>query len=211
MEKISLNILKKEIEHSLEKQSISGRYLLDRFCLIDESSRKSPAYVDPTYAPFYYYLGKFLKPTTMMEVGFNLGLLSSSFLLSSKELINFFGFKESIKEDFASNRIGKINLKKVFKGKKTFYNGNMFDSEFDKTLNENKWDLILINEEKDYDKQLQYMESLWKHLGQNGILVVEYVKSHKASKEAFKSFAESKETENVIFGTRYGTGLIAKL
>jgi len=53
MEELSLDILKKEIEPSLKKQAISGRYLLDRFCLIDESSRKSPAYVDPTYAPFY--------------------------------------------------------------------------------------------------------------------------------------------------------------
>lgn len=210
MEKISLDILKKEIENSLEKQAISGRYLLDRFCLIDESSRKSPAYVDPTYAPFYYYLGKHIKPITMIEVGFNLGLLSSSFLLSCNSLVNFFGFKENNKEEFISNRIGKINLKKVFKGKKTFYNGNMFDNEFDKILTENKWDFIVINEEREYDKQIQYMESLWNNLEQNGILVVEYIQSHKASKEAFKSFIENKEAENIKFKTRYGTGLIIK-
>jgi hypothetical protein len=91
---ISLNDLEKELKLSIEKGAISGRVLLDRFCLIDEQSRKSPAYVDPRYAPFYYYLGKFIEPEKILEVGFDLGLLSSSLMLSCKSVKEFFGFKE---------------------------------------------------------------------------------------------------------------------
>lgn len=208
MEKISLDILQKEINLSLEKQAISGRYLLDRFCVIDESSRKSPPYLDPRYAPFYYYLGKYLRPIKMIEIGFDLGLLSSSFLLSCKTVEHFFGFKETVKEKFFSNRIGTTNLKKVYKKERFFYEGEIFDNEFEKNLRSKKWDIALINEEKEYDKQLQYMETLWKNVNKNGVLVVEYIKSHKHSKEAFKSFVENKNLPYLEFQTRYGTGVI---
>jgi predicted O-methyltransferase YrrM len=210
MEETSLETLKEEIDPQLKKQAISGRYLLDRFCLIDETSRKSPAYVDPTYAPFYYHLGKIIKPQNMIEIGFNLGLLSSSFMLSCRTVELFFGFKEGKKEDFHSERIGKLNLKKVFKKKRIFYNGNMFDKEFENIMKSNAWDMVMINEEKDYDKQLQYMETAWEKLNKNGILVIEYIDSHRPSREAFKSFADNKEVERLEFKTRYGTGIVLK-
>jgi len=210
MEETSLETLKEEIDPQLKKQAISGRYLLDRFCLIDETSRRSPAYVDPTYAPFYYHLGKIIKPQNMIEIGFNLGLLSSSFMLSCRTVELFFGFKEGKKEDFHSERIGKLNLKKVFKKKRIFYNGNMFDKEFENIMKSNAWDMVMINEEKDYDKQLQYMETAWEKLNKNGILVIEYIDSHRPSREAFKSFSDNKEVERLEFKTRYGTGIVLK-
>jgi len=210
MEETSLETLKEEIDPQLKKQAISGRYLLDRFCMIDETSRKSPAYVDPTYAPFYYHLGKIIKPQNMIEIGFNLGLLSSSFMLSCRTVELFFGFKEGKKEDFHSERIGKLNLKKVFKKKRIFYNGNMFDKEFENIMKSNAWDMVMINEEKDYDKQLQYMETAWEKLNKNGILVIEYIDSHRPSREAFKSFSDNKEVERLEFKTRYGTGIVLK-
>lgn len=210
MEKISLEIFKKEIDYLLEKQSISGRYILDRFSLINEISRKSPAYLDPKYAPFYYYLGKCINPKTMMEIGFDLGLLSSSFLISCKTVENFFGFKEKTQKNFFSNRIGITNIKKYHKKEKEFFYGEIFEKDFEDKLKNKKWDLIIINEEKDYDKQLQYIETVWPHIDVNGMLVIEYIETHKPSKEAFKSFVENKEAKNLKFNTRYGTGILFK-
>jgi len=210
MEKISLDNIKKEIDSLLGKQTFSGRSLLDRFSLIDERSRKSPAYTDPKYTPFYYYLGKFIKPKNMVEIGFNLGLLSSIFLMSCATVEDFFGFKESGKEGFFSNRIGIANIKKVYKKERDFFYGAMFDKRVEQKMNMHKWDLVIINEEKDYDKQLAYLETAWNNCGENAIIVVEYIKSHRSSKEAFKSFVESKDVENIIFDTRYGTGVIQK-
>lgn len=207
MEKVSLDILKKEIDSSLAKQAISGRSLLDRFSLIDESSRKSPPYVDPRYAPFYYYLGKCLNPKNMIEIGFDLGLLSASFLTSCRSVSSFFGFKENNKLGFFSNRLGIKNLKKVYKENKDFFYGEVFDKKLERKLRSEKWDLVLVNEEKEYDKQLQYMEMIWPNLSENGIMVVEYTKSHKPSKEAFKSFVEGKGIKFINFETRYGTGI----
>jgi len=131
-------------------------------------------------------------------------------MLSCKTVEVFFGFKEGKKNDVGSNRIGKINLKKVFKKKKLFYNGNTFDKEFDSIVGGNKWDLVMINEEKDYDKQLGYLEIAWENLSDNGIIIVEYIESHKPSKEAFKSFIENKEAKKLEFKTRYGTGIVLK-
>lgn len=210
MEKISLDVIKKELELMLAKQVISGRTLLDRFCLINEASRKSPPYVDPRYAPFYYYLGKLIKPKTMVEIGFDLGLLSSSLLTSCSSVEEFLGFKEVKTRTYFSNRIGAINIKKVCKAKKEFVYGEMFDKRLEQKVRSKKWDLILINEEKDYDKQLMYLEMMWSCASENAIMVVEYIKSHQASKEAFKSFVGSKDADYKIFDTRYGTGLVAR-
>ena len=208
MEKISLEILKKEINVMLERQIITGRSLLDRFCVIDESSRKSAAYIDSRYAPFYYHLGKCIKPKTMLEIGFDLGLLSASFLTSCSSVEEFFGFKETARGEFFSNKLGIKNIKKSCKNKKLFYHGNMFDDEFDKTIKSKKWDLILINEEKDYDKSLQYLETAWESLNENGFIIVEYLNHHKPSKEAVYDFCENKELKIIEFKTRYGTGII---
>ncbi|NDD59405.1 MAG: hypothetical protein EBZ47_09240 [Chlamydiae bacterium] len=207
MEKISLDILKKEMDDFLIKQVMSGRSLLDRFSLIDEGSRKSPPYVDPRYAPFYYYLGKCLSPKNMVEIGFDLGLLSASFLTSCRTVDSFFGFKEDNKLSFFSNRLGIKNIKKVYKGNRDFFYGQVFDNNLEKKIRSEKWDLVLINEEKEYDKQLQYMEMMWPNISENGIMVVEYIKSHRPSKEAFKSFVEGKELKSITFDTRYGTGI----
>lgn len=205
MEKLSLDQIKKELDSELEKQTISGKNILDRFCVIDESSRKSAAYVDPKYAPFYYYLGKKIKAQSLLEVGFNIGLLSSSFLLSCKSVENFFGFKETTKE-FNSDRIGKQNIKKNYKKNKNFYIGEIYEEKFNNLIKQNKWDVAIINEEQNYDKQLQYLETIWPHMSDFGIVVVEYINSHKASKEAFDAFGEDKN--KVQFKTRYGTGII---
>lgn len=207
MEKISLDQIVKNIDEELNSQKISGKLLLDRLCIIEESSRKTSAYLDHKYAPFYYYLGKNLPAESFLEVGFSIGLLSCCFLTSCKTTKTFLGFKEKEKE-FIPTRIGKVNIRKFLK-KIEIYTGNLYDEELYKKI-EKKWDIILINEEKSFDKQLEYLETFWPFVSNNGIVIVEYVNSHKPSKESLMAFCESKNLKPKIFNTRYGTGLIQK-
>lgn len=74
MKQIDLKKLKLDVDVHLKKELISGKLLLDRFCMINEDSRKSPSYSDPKFTAFYYHLGKYLEPKSLLEVGFDLGL-----------------------------------------------------------------------------------------------------------------------------------------
>lgn len=208
MEKID-SLLVEKINSELEAQVVSGRVLLDRLRLIDEDSRKTAAYLDHKYAPFYYYLGKHFTPSNFMEIGFGLGLLSCSFLTSCKTVQKFFGYKKN-SPDFPSIRIGKSNVKLKFKGVADFYIGNTFDQKFIDIFSPNLWDLVIINDETTYDRHLEYLDIVWENLSENGIIAAEYLDRNKFSKDAFFAFCESKNRKPFLFDTRYGTGLLQK-
>lgn len=209
MLKYDVNELQSKINLELKSQSVSGRVLLDRFRVIDENSRKTAAYLDPTYSGFYYYLGKHIFPESVMEIGFTLGLLSGTFFTSCKTAKNFFGFKEN-SSDYSSHRIGKSNIKLQFKKNANFYLGNLYDKEFFDIFSPNSWDLIIINEETIYDKHLEYLDIVWPCLNENGFIIAEYINRHQPARDAFLSFCESKNRQPVMFATRYGTGLLQK-
>ena len=193
----------------LDSRLISGRMLLDRMRVIDESSRRTAAYADPMYTPFYYHLGKFLTPTNMLEVGFSLALLGSCFLKSCKTVKKYLGFQEQTAQYF-SPRMGIVNVHSNFKGEIDVYVGDMQDEEFTEKISPNSWDLVILNEEASFDKHLLHLDLLWPYVSENGIVVAEYIGRHTPAKEAFEAFCESQNKVPVIFETRYGTGLVQK-
>ena len=209
MIKYDLNELKVNVEANLKKQIVNSKILLDQFCLIDEDSRKTAAYLDPNYSCFYYHLGKYIEPNSLCEFGFDLGLLSSCFLISCKSVERFFGYKKQ-SEEFSSMRIGASNIKLVLKKEKNFYTGNLFDQEFIDIFSPNSWDLVILNCEDKYDKHLEYLEVIWSSLSENGLIIAEYIDRHTPGKDAFFAFCVSKNRKPVIFQTRYGTGVLQK-
>lgn len=206
---MELETLKNLLDKDLSLLTLSGRSILDRFRVVDDKSRKTAPYLDHRYAPFYYYLGKHIQPKNVMEIGFNLGLLSGSFLISCKTVKNFFGFK-LISNNFIPTRLGKSNIKMVFKGNKKFFEGNLYENDFFDEFGKNLWDLIIINDENVYDQHLEYLEIVWPQISENGLIVAEYIHSHKAAGDAFLAFCESKNRQPLIFKTRYGTGIVQK-
>ena len=209
MQIIDLKYLKSKIETDLNSEIISGRTLLDSLRVIDESSRKTASYVDHRFSPFYYYLGKYMKPQSMIEIGFDLGLLSSCFLKSCKTVQKFVGFKEKTTE-YASNRLGKSNIKQNFKNEKKYFLGNLYDEDFLNCISATHFDLAIINEETKYDKHLEYLDIVWNHLSENGIIIVEYFGRHNPSKDAFLGFCHNKHRIPEQFPTRYGTAIVQK-
>jgi hypothetical protein len=208
MQKYDLEELKKQVSASLSKQAISGRVLLDRFCMIEESSRKSPSYSDPNYAGFYYHLGKNISPSSLLELNFELGIFSGSFMTSCKTVERFCGWHEN-DGNFFSFRIGARNIKKVHKKQRILVDTNQYDDRFEKVLKLG-YDMIIFTQEHRYDRQLNLLEFFWKYLNENGIIVCDNTTRSTSTNEAFEAFAFSKNTNSIKFETRHGTSLLQK-
>lgn len=209
MYKIDLNDLKLKVDLDILSRKISGSTLLDRFSVIDNDSRKTAPYVDHRYSGFYYHLGKYVDPLSVMELGFNLGLLSCSFFTSCKSAKHFLGFNE-ISSNYVPLRLGKRNIRLVFKGDAKYYIGKLYDQEFNDLFSPNLWDLVIINIETVYDKHLECLDLLWPQMSDNGLIIAEYINHHIPAKDAFFAFCESKNRKPVLFETRYGTGILQK-
>lgn len=206
---MNLQELKSKIEKDLESQRIPSPVILDRLCVVNEDNRKASAYVDGQYVPFYYYLGKYIKPKSLLEVGVNLGFFSCAFFGSCKSVDNYLAYQEDT-EGFYSKRLMLKNVKDNYKNKFNFHYGKFSDQEFINLVTSNKWDLAFINEEKFYDKYFFILDTVWENLSEDGILVMENVITHTPAKDAFNNFCRVKNLESVIFKTRYGTGIVVK-
>ena len=200
--------IKTYIEEKLKK-NLPSRIFLDRMKVIEEDSRYSLAYNNPTYVPFYYWLGTILKPKTMVEIGFRLGLLSGNFLRSCKTVEYFLALQEP-NGIFYSDRLGKSNIKDFYKGNFYIHVGNCDDELFEIKLKSMEIDLVIINEEVNYDRHRLYYELLWPQIATNGIIVADYLNRYKPSAIAFKDFCISVNTEPTYIKTDYGIGLIFK-
>jgi hypothetical protein len=197
------------LEKDFNDQKISGRVLCDKLALLDEMSRKSAAYVDHKYIPFYYHLGKYFDSRNVIEIGFSLGLHACAFLTSCKTVQCFLGFQQKT-DNYMSFRLGKANIKKKFKGDIYTYLGNLYDDEFDKTFSSMNYDLCIINDEFPYDYHLNCLEMVWKRMNEKAIICIEYTNRHKPSQEALESFCCSVNRKPIYFNTRYGTTIIQK-
>ncbi len=184
-------------------------HLLGRSRLIDEGSRETSEFTDPRYLPFYYHLGSVFPVENLMEIGFRLGLPSACLIQGCKNIKNYFGFREK-QEEYYSQRLARGNIKDYFRGKFESYCGLTTDSKFIDCLKEFKWDVVLIDEETSYDKHRAYLDLVWSSLAWGGLLVVDYLDKHEASRKAFREFCATHSREPVLFPTRYGVGIIQR-
>lgn len=200
--------IKDIIEADLQKQNISARALLSNMRVVEETSRKTFAYMDNKYAPFYYHLGKYIQPKSLIKIGFRLGLLAGSFLKSCKSVERFLGFQEK-DEGHYSSRIGIANIKDLLSSKNiSIYHGQLLDESFLKMIHCTKWDLAIVNNESNYDKMRLYLDLLWDNINEGGLIVIDYLKSNKKISEIYKDFCKIHNRDQVIINTRYGVGLI---
>ena len=204
---MTLSELKIQLDNKLSKQ-FSARVLLDNLRLIDESSRKTSAYTDPLYLPFYYHLGSLIQPKTILEMGFRLGLFSACFLKGCKTVESVLGFQESDGE-YYSDRLGRANvLQNARRIPVEVYVGKTTDDGFIDALERNKFGCALFNEEMGYDKHLAYLDLVWPHMEIEGFMVMDYVNRHAPAKQAFLDFCKSKNRDPIFFQTRYGVGIV---
>jgi len=206
---MTLEEIKTYIEAKLKKK-LPSHIFLDRMRLIDEDSRRSLAYNNSTYVPFYYWLGTISEAKTLVEIGFRLGLLSGNILKSCKTINYFLGLQEVKAGEFYSDRIGRSNIKDQYKGNFYIHTGGCTDDLYVTKLRSLEIDLAIINEEVSYDKHRLYYDLLWPQMSKNGIIVTDYLNKYKPSLVAFKDFCISVNREPVYVTTDYGVGMVIR-
>jgi hypothetical protein len=206
---VNLLELKEKLDFEFKKGTVAPHVLLDRLRVIDESSRKTAAYQDPRYIPFYYHLGKFIAPKTLVEVGFGLGFYISCFLKSCKSVEKILAF-ESETEQFYSPRLGIANVKDTYKKELSVCVGKPLDDVFIEALGRNSWDLAFINDITSLDTHRNYLELIWEKMNLDGFVVMDYLSRHKIAFDAFTGFCKIVNRKPVFFETRYGVGIVEK-
>lgn len=208
---VKIEDIKSRIDKKLDSALISSGILLSQMRLIEDSSRKTAAFQDPRYIPFYYYLGKELNASSIhrvIEVGVNLGLLSSSFFRGLDGVDEYIGFQQK-QDQYYSSRLAKANLKGHFKGKLHLYVGNFTDDAWLSKLNEKENDIVFVNETVGYDELRYQLDCLWKSLALDGLLFFDGI-TKESNKSTFETFCKTVNREPIYFKTRYGTGVVQR-
>lgn len=191
--------LKELVDSELVKQLISPRTLLARCRGFDENSVCDQ---DPKYLPFYYHLGKFITPKSLLEIGFNLGFCSTSFLTSCKSVENFLAVKPQT-EDFYSARYGKANVREVY------FEYLEIVREMPETFDQ-KWDLVLVNEKLTYDQHRVIFDTVWPNISEDGHLLVEHLSEHESVRRAFFDFCKVVNRNAIFFNSKFVAGMVKK-
>jgi len=197
----------RQVNEKLEAGFIPASAILAKFQL----GLNPPYYLtDPTYLPFYLYLGQFVNPINLLEVGFESGLVSGSFLLSCKSVENFLGFQQVGDKVHYSTRFGQHNLALCYRKNSYIHFGSLSDSDFITALSFKKWDLVLINSEYTYDEYLFCFRSIWPNIADDGLLILDKINSHKPARLSFYDFAKISNREVLSFKSKYQASMIIK-
>ena len=202
--------LRDKVTHDLAKKIVTTRILCNKCRLLDEASRRSSAYTDDTYIPFYYHLGKYLQPKSVFRFGFDLGLMVSSFLQNCGTVERLLVFQPMTEaEGYTAWKLGAKNIRDVYDGYFEVYAGKFSDPQFQERLLPG-WDLVMVNTETDYDDFRYVLDVLWERVQPQGWMVVDRVAEGAAGNHPFHDFCKVRRLEPVIIETRHGVGIVTK-
>lgn len=205
--------LQKLIESDLSKGLMIPRVLLQKFHLFDEAARDSVLCMDSTHFPFYYHLGKYVKPKSMLEIGSGLGLHSGCFMASCKTVERFYGVHLVHKEN--SWRLARSNILLANENLRVGPPGKFtmsisgFKMVAPKCIEE-KWDMVFLNEAFEYDEYRFALDILWESLNLDGYIIVDKIFSEDICRKGFMDLAKAKNREWAEINTLYGSGIIRK-
>lgn len=207
---MELNDLTEKLTDRLKKHPLSPKYVLSQFKLNNEDYRQASEYTDPTYYPFYYYLGKLIQPKNLIEFGFESGIEAGCFLHGCKTVESYFGFKHKTDIRYWSPRLAKNNIQHVLQKKINYWHGDIVEPEFLKQFLVKKWDCGLFVRPETHEVNRRYLDLLWGQMSLGGVIAVDFVKFDPNMKSAFEDFCKVVQRPNTVLQTRYGIGLIIK-
>lgn len=202
----------KELKDSLVvhlQKPFNAKILLNTSRLINENDRKTSAYTDPNYIPFYYHLGKIIQPKNVLEIGLRLGLTATAFTRSCLSVEHYLALQESRPDIYYSARLAKANIRDHFKGNLSIHVGSITDDIFVNMMESRRWDSIIINDEFGFDQHLLFLEMIYPHVELGGWVICDYM-SHKPAAKAWEGFCKSKNRTPEYFDTRYCVSIIQK-
>jgi predicted O-methyltransferase YrrM len=205
---VNLPELHQKVSEELKKGLVGPRVLLDRLRVPVEAYRKSIEYQDQTYAPFFYYLGKFTSPRALFQIGLGLGFPICCFLASCKSVEKVFALEPE--DEFYSPRLAISNIRDFHRKEIDFHMGAISDAEFLKKYEVAEWDMAIINVKISLDLHRNYLDLAWQKMPLDGLIIVDYLSSYQPAHESFMTFSKVVNREPVLFHTRNGIGMIQK-
>jgi hypothetical protein len=206
---MNLDNLSIRLLNRLTHRPLHPRCALAPFKVFNEDYRHSSEYSDPTYYPFYYYLGRCLYAENLLEIGFESGLEASCFLKGCASVKNYLGFRQQTNTSYWSQRIPISNITNCLKKKPQIWNGNISDPEFLKHFLRRKWDCVLIVRSQNQKTNRRYMELAWGQMPLGGLMVVDYIKD-ESMRDSYEEFCKISNRQPTVLQTRYGIGLIVR-
>lgn len=203
------NQLKALIDQDLKKQIVPSFVLLDRLCFMTDESRQSSPYCDPRFVPFYYYLGKYFQAKSMLEMGFGNGMFSCVYLQACQTVEQFLAFQQKTKESY-NPRFGLKNVRRFYKQRFDYFCGDIFEKKMGLLLNNNSFDLIMFNEELNYDQMSLHLDFAWERLQDDGYITIDYIEKNDDVKKAFLNFCKRVNRTHLSFKTRYNVAMLQK-
>jgi hypothetical protein len=196
------------LNEKLDRGFLDSNHLLGSLKFLDVSSKDTPAFGDPRYFPFYYYLGTQTTPKSVVQIGAKLGLIGACFMQGCKTVEDWLAMDSYDIKPPAS--IITSNLKRF--GQTEGKYGFMLLNDSMLEMNNNpdyRIDMGLLTEKYNAEKTSRYLEFLWRYLNPEGLLVVDYIQEADV-KDSFKAFCRVKNREPEVFETRYGVGVITR-
>lgn len=184
-------------------RGIPSHVLLARARFLNSESRESPEITDPRNLPFYYFLGLQTKARSVVQIGSQLGLPAYCFLQGSKSPERWVVLDEG---EGTYARTILANVRSHLRGEAEYWVGE--SEALRHKICSSTWDVGLLTSCSDLNLK-NYLNDLWDHLCDEGLLVVDYISLDPVGK-VFHEFCRVKNREPMTFDTRNGIGLVKR-
>jgi hypothetical protein len=202
------------IREKLAKGLVRSSHLLATSRFLQSNVNQSPEYQDPTYFPFYFYLGQQLQSENILQIGSRLGLVGACFLQGCRTVENWLSIDVPINEHKHLAGLVKGNIQRHCGG---LVNVMYMDAKAEILLegvsrNNNSdysVDTVFVSEKFDPSVFKAALDFGWYSLKSGGILIADYISSDELL-PVFTSFCRVKNRESLNFETRYGVGIVRR-
>ncbi len=194
------------LEEKLSTHLWATDALISQCRMPEPSDRTTPAFTDPKYLPFYFYLGQQATPKKIIQIGPKLGLVAACFLQARKERVPKVERWDIVNELTHSYKppIGTILANTKMHAPHLEVTAYSFRVE-----NKQMYDLAFLTEKFDTIQTKAYLNYLWDQVKGDGLIVVDYIEDGTV-RLAFDEFCLIKHREPYRMPTRYGVGIIIK-
>jgi hypothetical protein len=196
---------KSHLDARLANTHLDAAMLLSDAKLLDPATRDTPAFNDPRYLPFYYHLGGQLAPRAGYQIGSKLGLVGACFMRGAKVTQSWAAADAPDPAVRHPARTIESNLSLYCKGAVS----SVVLDEAALRADGPPVDVCVLSERFPPDRAELYLDHLWRRLRSEGWLVVDYI-GDEAGAAVFHKFCRVKNRQPVVFGTRYGLGVITR-
>ena len=208
---MDLTDLKSNLDSDLDRAALIPKVLLDNLGVLNDTSRTTSAYSDPSHYPFYYHLAKYIEPENVLVVGLDLGFAPCCFVKNRPRypaegaVMKLMGLQR--KASHYSPRLAFQNLRKSgYRRDFHFYEGRL-SSDLAEQISFAKWDLVLFETIMGYDDCRFCLDCVWDHMNLDGLLVMQ---NYGRLRLPFLDFCKIKNKEPVRVETRYLAGIVKK-